>query len=344
MEENRELFLKYMNDVRSCIIGDGYPKILNYEHERELSWNIQESIEIIDNDKDYFQFKIIDKRRFEKYSKILMNHNLLYVVAEAKAFHARNNMAPLMDLIQEGNLGLYQAAIRFDATRGFKYITYAKDWIRQAMFSFIAEKARTVVIPIHIINDINKINKVEQKVFAAQGFIDPMIVQFGSKFSYRDEKGNVIEVKLADYEVIGTGLHPTEVIKRRKESERGASLSDPISNSDEAETLIDTIAIDNDEFIKEHRKEANIAITLALNKLEPRDRKIMEMLYGINREYEMDIDDVANEFNYSTTAINYIRRRCLIEMQNTINYFNNNIDNVDKILERLHCNKSKTTI
>ena len=342
MEENRELFLKYMNDIRACIVGDGYPKILNYEHERELSWNIQESIEIVDNDKDFFQFKILDKNRFDKHVKILMNHNLLFVVAEAKSFHARNNMAQLMDLIQEGNMGLYNAALRFDATKGFKYITYAKDWIRAAMYAFINERSRTVVIPVHITNDINKINKVEQKLFAANGFVDPMIVQFGSSFSYRDEKGNVIEVKLADFEVKGTGLHPLEVTKRRKEAARGSSLSDPVSNTDEAETLLDTIPIENDEALKEHRKEASDAVSIAIKRLTGRDKEIMEDLYGINREYEMDIDDVAAKHNLTTVAINYIKKRCLLEMKMSIDKFNNNIDNVDKIIERLHKDKANT--
>ncbi len=333
MEESRDLFLKYMNDIRSCTAGDGYPKILSFKDEQEIAYRIKSSIEIIDNDKDYFQFRILDKRTFEKNIDILIKHNLLYVAREAKIFHTYN-MVPLLDLIQEGNIGLYQAAVRFDPSKGYKFITYARGWIRQSMFSFISEKSRTVALPIHIINNLNKIRKVTQKAFAAHGYVDPLIVQFGSSFSYRDETGAVHTIQLSDVEIKGTELHPTEVLAIQKSSARGSSLSDPLSDQDEADTLEDILVFEGDEALKEHRKEISDKITLALNRLAPRDKEVMESIYGINKEYPMDIDDVAEKLNCTTVTINCIRRRCLIEMKMFIDKYDGIIDNVDVIMSR----------
>jgi RNA polymerase primary sigma factor len=334
MEDNRELFLKYMNDVRSCTANDGYPKILTFEQEQDITWKIKQSIEIIDNDKEYFQFRILNKSVFEKNVALIIKHNLLYVTREARIFFSYN-MVNLMDLIQEGNIGLYQAAIRFEPSKGWRFITYARGWIRQAMFSFISEKSRTVTIPIYIINDLNKIKRLEQKLFAANGYVDPLIVQFGSSFTYRNELNEIVEVKLTDLDVKGTDLHPTEVMKLQKSAARGTSLSTPTSNAEDADTLEDTIIVESEEAIAEHRKEANDKITIALKRLAPRDKEVMEGLYGINKEYDMSVEDLAEKMNLTTTTINCIRRRCLIEMKASVDLYEENYENVDKISKRI---------
>lgn len=314
--DERAQYLRYMNDIKSCTKGSKH-RILTLEEEQEIGSNIQGSIKIIDNDNEFFDFRVIDEHLFRTNVDLLMKHNLLYVVRLAKVLD-EHQFAPLGDLIQEGNIGLWRAALRYDPTRGFKFITMAHPWIQQAMYSFVSEQSRTVSLPKNIIDLRNKINKISQKIFAKFGYVDPLILQFGNEYSFKIETGEIVTIKECDEKIVGTDLHPTEVMAVEKAVARGTSINAPVSSDDEAATMEDNLTDTPNEFQREEEKtDAAIKIRAALETLAPRDKDIMKSLYGIDTPdgFEASVDTVAERYKLTTTAINCIQRRCLIEMK-----------------------------
>lgn len=320
MENERSRFLQYINDVNHCTGKGSKIKPLTHEQTLEIAENIQASIKIIENSNEYFDFRVINEPVFKKNLDLLIKHNLLYVVREAKAMEDYG-LATLNDLIQEGNIGLYRAALRFDPGRGMKFLTFARWWIRQGMFSFMSEHSRTVQLPANITNALNKINKASQILYNRFGYVDPVVLQFGTQYSFKDDNGNVVTIKESEDFIEGCDLHPLEVLKIQNAAARGTSINAPTSSDDEASTMEDVLFKVDDEERKEEQTEASILISYALSKLDERDREIMKDRYGIDREYSMEPDQIAKNREMTSSAINYIIRRCIIEMNASVQEF-----------------------
>ena len=346
-QEERTNYLRFINDLNYSVDYHQKTRVLTLEETLKISLELQSSIKIIENNGSSFEFRVINENKFLKNLHLLTKHNMLYVVSVANEF-TKFGMASQYDLIQEGYIGLYEAALRYDPNKinpkndkEYKFLTFARWWIRQAMLKFMSEHSRTVQLPANVTNALNKINKVQQKLFAKFGFVDPYMVQYGTY--YLDKKSGIeFREFQCDEEIIGTGLHPDEVHELKGYSNREKSIDVPSSpDDDSSETVADTIYDASDDNRNEDRTEAQMMIHYALNQLDERDRNIVMDKHGIGIEFPMDTDDLAKKYNCTTATINNILRRCIeCELPIHINNFKKRND-PDEVLKHLHRSEKK---
>ena len=224
-----------------------------------------------------------DQFALEKLTKA----NLRFVVSVAKQY--QNQGLTLPDLINEGNLGLIKAAQRFDETRGFKFISYAVWWIRQSILQALAEHSRIVRLPLNRVGTISKITKTAEKLEA--------------------------EVERSpNEEEIGRNLEMTsdEVIDAMRISRRHHSLNAPFRDGDK-NSLIDVIEddgqIDPDEpLMAESLKDE---IRQSLDTLKDRERQVIKMYFGIDRDYALTLNEIGEEFSLTRERVRQIKEKAI---------------------------------
>jgi len=264
---------KVNDGVKMYLKEIGQVNLLTGEEEIELAKRIEEG----DNDaKD-----------------ALISANLRLVVSIAKKY--TNRGMQFLDLIQEGNLGLIKAVEKFDYRKGFKFSTYATWWIRQAITRAIADQARTIRIPVHMVETINKMNRIQKQLVQDLG---------------RDPTPEEIAEKMGS-------LTPEKVREIQKIAVEPVSLETPIGEEEDShlgDFIEDKFALSPDQYA--NNQMLRDEIDLVLKTLTEREEKVLRLRFGLEDGRTRTLEEVGKEFDVTRERIRQIEAKALRKLKN----------------------------
>ncbi|NMH96330.1 sigma-70 family RNA polymerase sigma factor [Pseudonocardia acidicola] len=288
--------------VRVYLNGIGKTALLTAAQEVELAKRIEAGVfakHVLDTareddtqlDKQYAADLRAIVRDGERARNHLLEANLRLVVSLAKRYTGRG--MPLLDLIQEGNLGLIRAVEKFDYAKGFKFSTYATWWIRQAITRGMADQARTIRLPVHLVEQVNKLARIKRDLHQRLG-------REATHEELAEESGLAVE-KIAD--LLDHARDPV-------------SLDMPVGSEEEAplgDFIEDAEATDAENTVISHLLHDDLRRVLAT--LEDREQYVIRMRYGLDDGQPRTLDQIGRRFGLSRERVRQIEREVMAKLR-----------------------------